>query len=100
MGTFDSVYQQKIRQLQEENRKLKQILSEANEETPTDRVMGNSSFIREPTYTEMSAKEIFQQGANHAMHGITTPPHFFNNRHFARGFYSVLTAGMTAGIGE
>ena len=31
MGTFDSIYQQKIRQLQEENQKLKNILKEYSE---------------------------------------------------------------------
>lgn len=95
MGTFDSVYLNKIRLLEEENRKLKQILSEANEETPaafgmmaraaTDRVMGN----RKPL-DKMSSEEAFQHGADHAMlQGISTPPHFFNNPHFAAGFNSV-----------
>ena len=29
MGTFDSIYQQKIRQLEEENRQLKKLINEA-----------------------------------------------------------------------
>ena len=95
MGTFDSVYLNKIRLLEEENRKLKQILSEANEETPaafgmmsraaTDRVMGNAT-----PFHQMTPEQAFQHGADHAMlQGISTPPHFFNNPHFAAGFNSV-----------
>jgi len=100
MGTFDSVYLNKIRLLEEENRKLKQILSEASEETPaafgmmaraaTDRVMGNKIPL-----DKMSSEEAFQHGADHAMlQGISTPPHFFKNRHFAAGFHSMLRTGI------
>jgi len=79
MGTFDSVYLNKIRLLEEENRKLKQILSEANEE-------GN----RKPLHM-MTSKEAFQLGADHrSKHGgVGTPDHYFNNRHFVAGFLSV-----------
>ena len=99
MGTFDSVYKNKIRLLEEENRRLKKILSEAEEGTPAahgmmarsaaDRVMGN----RKPL-DQMSSEEAFQHGQDHAMlQGISTPPHFFNNPHFAAGFYSALRFG-------
>ena len=94
MGTFDSVYLNKIRLLEEENRKLKKILSEANEETParaaTDRVMGN----RKPLHM-MSSEEAFQHGADHAREhgGVGTPPHYFDNRHFVAGFLSVGRRG-------
>lgn len=121
MGTFDSVYKNKIRLLEEENRKLKQILSEADilggdivdafmgstkrgntkklpkaeQGTPSasdimggeivDRFMRNTKPLN-----KMTEEEAFQHGADHArLQGISTPPHFFNNPHFAAGFNSV-----------
>jgi hypothetical protein len=100
MGTFDSVYLNKIRFLEEENRKLKKILSEANsEETPSahgmmvraaaDRVMGNRTPL-----DQMSPQEAFQHGADHSMlQGINTPAHFFENPHFFEGWRSTLRTG-------
>ena len=89
MGTFDSVYKNKIRLLEEENRRLKKILSEAEKGTPADRVMGKRTPL-----DQMSSDEAYQHGQDHAMlQGISTPAHFFKNRHFAAGFNSALRFG-------
>jgi hypothetical protein len=110
-----------LKQLQEENLKLKQILSEADilggdivdafmqrtkpgsknqppkaeQNTPSaSDVMGSEivdRFMRTTTpIGKMTPEEAFQHGADHArLQGISTPPHFFNNPHFAAGFNSV-----------
>lgn len=97
MSFTENLYlKQQLKKLQEENLKLKQILSEADEGTPAahgmmarpavDRVMGN----RTPLH-QMTPEEAFQHGVDHAMlQGISTPPHFFNNPHFAAGFNSAF----------
>lgn len=112
---------QQLKKLQEENLKLKQILSEADilggdivdafmkstkpgskeklpkaeQNTPSaSDVMGSEIVDRFMRNTKpigkMTPEEAFRHGADHArLQGISTPPHFFNNPHFAAGFNSV-----------
>lgn len=122
MTFIENLYlKRQLKQLQEENLKLKQILSEADilggdivdafmkrtkpgstkkqpkaeQGTPSasdimggeivDRFMRNTKPLN-----KMTQEEAFQHGADHArLQGISTPPHFFNNPHFAAGFNSV-----------
>ena len=57
-------------------------------------VMGSQivdRFMRNTTpLGKMTPEEAFQHGADHArLQGVSTPPHFFNNPHFAAGFNSI-----------
>ncbi len=48
MGTFDSVYKNKIRQLEEENRQLRKILKEASPPPPTSPAAPPGQMTPEP----------------------------------------------------
>jgi hypothetical protein len=88
-----------LQQLQEENLKLKKILSEQNEtpdKTPKGIGDGVSGAIRRvfderrgDGFANMTPEEAFQHGQDHSMlMGITTPSRFFKNPHFMAGFNS------------
>ena len=100
MGTFDSVYLNKIRQLEEENKRLKRILSEeeAKYHGPSDRPL-----------SEMTPEEAFHYGSKRANDflkysdsgdgflpgkgGYKHPTRDeFDHPHFNKGFYSVVKA--------
>ena len=48
MGTFDSVYKNKIRQLEEENRQLRKILKDASATSPTSPAAPPGQMTPEP----------------------------------------------------
>jgi len=87
MSFTENLYlKRQLQQLQEENLKLKKILSEQNEnETPAvDRVLRGGKRLE-----DMTPEEAFQHGQDHSMlQGVSTPAHFFKNPHFAAGFNS------------
>lgn len=101
MGTFDSIYQNKIRRLEEENQQLKQFLSEAKKPNPDYSGQSNiftsmgeifGTFDRNSkAIGKMTPEEAFKLGEDHAREhkGLKTPPHYFDNRHFVAGFNSV-----------
>ena len=87
MSFTENLYlKRQLQQLQEENLKLKKILSEQNEnETPAvDRVLRGGKRLE-----DMTPEEAFQHGQDHSMlQGVSTPAHYFKNPHFAAGFNS------------
>jgi len=99
MSSFtENLYlKRQLKQLQEENRKLKQILSEADEPASRSPDLNNlmgifSKFDRSSkAMGKMTPEEAFQEGVNHAREhkGLRTPDHYFNNKDFVAGFNSV-----------
>ena len=87
MSFTENLYlKRQLQQLQEENLKLKKILSEQNEnETPAvDRVLRGGKSLE-----DMTPEEAFKHGQDHSMlQGVSTPAHYFKNPHFAAGFNS------------
>jgi len=116
MTFIENLYlKRQLKQLQEENLKLKQILSEAdilgddivdafmrstkpgstkNLPSASD-IMGGEIVDKFGRSTKplnkMTPEEAFQHGADHAREhkGLRTPDHYFNNKDFVAGFNSV-----------
>ena len=86
MSFTENLYlKRQLKQLQEENLKLKQILSEAEEGTPKE----VNKFVK--PLAKLTREEAFNLGVQHAQEhgGVKTPPHYFYDNNFVAGFNSV-----------
>ena len=94
MSFTENLYlKQQLKKLQEENLKLKQILSEAQKDTPpASDVMGGkevNKFVK--PLAKLTREEAFKLGVKHRQEhgGVNTPPHYFYDNNFVAGFNSV-----------